>query len=348
MSYVYEYHRSRLNGRLIWVYENILEAVKNRQKTLEISGVSYPDISKCYNSVFYDHPELFWMSHQCNAEISTPLYGSRVILVFDYIYSVKDSLAIKHRVEALARQVKGNNDEETENKIIELIVKSTIYEIDTNYNQNMASALYYRKAQCSGIAKAVKYLCDCNDIRCIFVDGSIKISGGGPHAWNLIEIKGNYYHLDVTSILGANPAGSKVLFKPFFNLADIQISSSHFWESNNFPACSKTYDQPAQSNTIANQSGTVHFTPTPVKTFNNYQNTDGIIKLSTLAQLRYYIEGQYNANKKEVVFVLTLNSSAENRVKLIKNAVKMVMGKLNVPGHFVVEIVGDINKIKFN
>lgn len=353
MVYVYEYHRTKLNRMLDCVYNDILEAVKNRQNTLELSGASYPDISKCYNAVFFDHPELFWMSHQCNAQISQSLLGSSVALIFEYIYSVQECLAIKRKAAALAAQVKGKDEEDTENNIVDLIVRSTTYEIEPTYNQNMASALYYKKAQCSGIAKAVKYLCDCNNIRCIFVDGSIKIQGGGPHAWNLIAIKGNFYHLDVTSILGSNPAVTGHLFKPFFNLTDREISSSHVWDTSNFPMCSKIYDQPkqsnySQSNVYAYQCDTFRFTPTPTKTFNQNQSTNGIIKISTLAQLRTFIESQYKASKREVVFVLTLSSSPEERMKFIRNATKMVMEKLDITVQIGVTIVGDINTIKFN
>lgn len=376
MSDVFEYHRTKLNRRYDNLYADIFLAVKNRQKTLEVTGVDYDAVVECYNAVYYDHAELFYMSYECTAEVSRSLRGGRITIMFAYIYDEREALAINRKIAAAAGSVRGVDKEDTENKIVELIVRNTVYEIDNMRNQNMASALYYGKAQCSGIAKAVKYLCDCNNIRCIFVNGSIKTSVGGPHAWNIIEINGNYYHLDVTTILASNPAGAATLFKPCFNWTDSQMLATHGWDKKLFPACIKTYAQPVQSN--GGHRATQNRTPpvqagsgsagkgstatqnrtqpaqsnrgraatqscTPPQMHNYGQN---VKKLATLSQLRAYVEEQLKAQRKDISFILSVGATAEERLKLITNSVKMVMVKLHMSGSIGVEIVGDVNTLK--
>ncbi len=349
---VFEYHRGKLNKRYDSLYADIFHAVKNRQETLDVTGFDYDTVAECYNAVSYDHAELFYLSHQCNAQVSRSLRGSRITLMFDYIYTEQEVINITRKIAPIVRQTKGINQEDTENKIVGLIVKNTVYEVDITYNQNMASALCFGKAQCSGIAKAVKYLCDCNNIRCIFVNGSIKASGGGPHAWNIIEINGNYYHLDVTTILASNPAGAAKLFKPCFNWNDNQMLATHGWDSRNFPACLKTFSQPAQGDTAAHmpeRQARAGYTPPPkpngqIPQGNRYGQ--GVKKITTLMQLRAYVEEQLKAQKREIVFTLTLGSSPEEKMKLIANAVKMVTAKLHMSGNINIEITGEVGTVK--
>lgn len=333
---VFEYHRGKLDKRYDSLYADIFHAVKNRQETLDVTGFGYDDVAKCYNAVYYDHAELFYLSHQCNARVSRSLRGSRVTLMFDYIYTEQEVINISRKIAPIVRQTKGINQEDTENKIVGLIVKNTVYEVDITYNQNMASALCFGKAQCSGIAKAVKYLCDCNNVRCIFVNGSIKTSGGGPHAWNIIQINGHYYHLDVTTILASNPAGADKLFKPCFNWSDNQMLTTHGWGSRYFPVCS--------------QSGQANNAYAPVQNTQAKQNAhnygQGVKKITTLMQLRAYVEEQLKAQKSEIVFALTLGSSPEEKMKLIANAVKMVTAKLHMFCNMNIEITGDVGTVK--
>ena len=66
------------------------------------------------------------------------------------------------------------------------------------FNQNAGTCLVQNKAQCSGIARAIKYLCDYIGLWCIVITGDIDDKAThtvGPHAWNIVRIDGKYYHL---------------------------------------------------------------------------------------------------------------------------------------------------------
>lgn len=66
------------------------------------------------------------------------------------------------------------------------------------------SPFFYKKSDgkfysvCSGYAGAYKLLLDAAGVECYHVTGN-KISGTGTgHAWNVVKIAGNYYHVDTT------------------------------------------------------------------------------------------------------------------------------------------------------
>ena len=106
------------------------------------------------------------------------------------------------------------------------------------YSHEIIGALGNGVAVCEGIAKAVKVLCDELNIWCI-----IALSEANPekgikyrHAWNVIRIGGQYYHLDVT--FDNTLSRDDTVRYDYVNLSDKQIFRDHepvIWK---VPACS--------------------------------------------------------------------------------------------------------------
>jgi hypothetical protein len=70
------------------------------------------------------------------------------------------------------------------------------------------------------------------------------ISGNGyrdggleSHAWNLVKIGGNYYHLDVTWNDPVVENGPERVLYTYFNLNDKEIQKDHSWETGAYPQC---------------------------------------------------------------------------------------------------------------
>lgn len=87
---------------------------------------------------------------------------------------------------------------------------------------------------CAGYAYTMKYLCDKVGIECIVVSGK---GDGGDHAWNIVKIGGEYYHVDVT---WDDPMGKDRLSYNYFNLNDEMIAVNHSWDPSLYPKCSAT------------------------------------------------------------------------------------------------------------
>lgn len=60
-------------------------------------------------------------------------------------------------------------------------------------------------------------------------------SRGENHAWNLVNIEGEYYHLDATWDDPISENGESVIRYNFFNLKDDEISLTHKWNRENYP-----------------------------------------------------------------------------------------------------------------
>ena len=71
------------------------------------------------------------------------------------------------------------------------------------------------------------------------------IYGGEMHDWNLVQLNGQWYHVDVTSEDpvtngGSNGYGWGNLCNQYLNLTDSQMARDHQWEAIADAPCSDT------------------------------------------------------------------------------------------------------------
>ncbi|MDR7856443.1 transglutaminase domain-containing protein [Tissierella sp.] len=85
---------------------------------------------------------------------------------------------------------------------------------------------------CEGYAKAMKYLLDGVGIESILVVGKSK---GTNHAWNLVKIENEYYHIDPTWNDPIGKDGVDIITYNYLNLDDNAMSISHTWNREKYP-----------------------------------------------------------------------------------------------------------------
>lgn len=86
-------------------------------------------------------------------------------------------------------------------------------------------------------AKAVKVLLNAVDVKCIVAAGdSVKSGRSAPHAWNIVNIAGEPYQLDVTWDIGATGLGKNQIAHDYFNLTDELMNVDHKADSE-LPDC---------------------------------------------------------------------------------------------------------------
>ena len=104
-------------------------------------------------------------------------------------------------------------------------------------SHNILGVFAYHKAQCEGIAKAVKVLLNAVDVKCIVVTGdSVKSGQSVPHAWNIVDIDGEPYQSDVTWDIGAMGQSRHRIAHDYFNLTDELMNQDHKADSS-LPEC---------------------------------------------------------------------------------------------------------------
>lgn len=241
-----EYWKSRLDAGGKAAYETVYSSVSSGSTRVKIPFLPQQTVLDVYTAFICDHPEFFWLGNVSYAAMSGGiLFGGlqkSVILNFDSLYSPSDRNNIGRELENIASSFISagyGSETEREKQICEYLVRNVEYEINYRLNTNAASALHFKKAQCIGYAKAVKYLADKLGIWCIVLNGSGGDNPGKyePHSWNIVRINGNYYHLDVTFMGGANRNKSLPMQFLYFNCTDAAFSDTHQWDKSTVPAC---------------------------------------------------------------------------------------------------------------
>jgi hypothetical protein len=94
-------------------------------------------------------------------------------------------------------------------------------------------ALVDKIAVCNGYAEAMYLLLNACDIECQMVVGK---ADGSDHAWNIVRLDGDWYQVDATWD-DPTPDREGVAQRDYLNLTDAQMSDSHEWNTDNYPAC---------------------------------------------------------------------------------------------------------------
>ena len=88
-------------------------------------------------------------------------------------------------------------------------------------------------AVCDGYSKAAKLMLNEYGVECDFVVGTC--TNGGGHAWNLVKLEGEWYHMDVTW----NDGGAewdKDARKTYLLVTDDFMKQSRTWDTSLYPA----------------------------------------------------------------------------------------------------------------
>jgi hypothetical protein len=130
------------------------------------------------------------------------------------------------------------------------LVANTQYDVDTldqdlSYqpdpdNETPYGPLLRGKATCLGYTTAFQLLMDMLEIPCIIVEGTVR--EGEEHAWNMVELDGDWYCVDVTwndpdGLFGLDPKFNHL----YFNVtSDFLRETDHQWEDSTAPEATAT------------------------------------------------------------------------------------------------------------
>ena len=178
-------------------------------------------------------------------------------LEFTYRYEKKEYEIRRSKVKAAinkARHVVAENinmdmSEFDKEKILhDYIINNTRYDYG-NYTSDTLSddafeeygSLLSGYAVCEGYAETMKLLCDLSGIECIIATGKTETDGIiQGHAWNIVKIENEYYHVDCTNDDPVTKDGSQILTYCYFNLTDDEMMKVATWNKALYPTCDST------------------------------------------------------------------------------------------------------------
>ena len=204
-----EYYFQHLSAAQQKDYGALLAAVSAQEETAVTQSNQSGEVFPVMRALYYDHPELFWLPNGGGEFYS---YTNRGEYHFTYLHTAGSLSAMQAELEAAAagllETVPENATEyQRVQMVFEYLVDHIEYDLETENSGNIYGALVEGRARCEGYARAAQYLLNRLGVFCTYVAGECYSSGS--HAWNLIQVDGSYYYMDVTwgdpSFLGEGP-----------------------------------------------------------------------------------------------------------------------------------------------
>ena len=233
------YYYTHMDKQQQGVYHAMKAGLCELAPSFSVPRIDGRELGDIFFKLRLDHPEIFYavtFRYRYYPE------SANMEVIPDYLFDKgkvrEHQRAMKSRVEKLARPAQAMTEWEKELYIHDFICANVRYDkLKKPYSHEIIGPLGQGVGVCEGIAKSVKILCDALGIWCM-----IAVSDANPekklkyrHAWNILRIGGNYYHLDVTFDNSLGHDG--IIRYDYFNLDDTLLFRDHEPVMYQAPGC---------------------------------------------------------------------------------------------------------------
>lgn len=186
-----------------------------------------------------DQNQALWISFYEDASLQYIDYGTHFELEVSISYAVTtDELNELYQSvdEILLDMPSGLSDYEKVKYVNDYIVNHTVYELDSDESPYTPySILLNGEGVCNGYTLATWLLLYALKIENLYVSGNV---GEELHAWNLVKLEGEWYHLDTTWNDPVYTGVFKWLGEPtydYFLISDKKMKKDHEWDYELYP-----------------------------------------------------------------------------------------------------------------
>ncbi len=241
------YYYNHLSAQEKEIYAVLYKGVTELQKEIyHPSAVSQETVHRIFDAVTHDNPYLYYFN-QTHLEFALSEYG--IVLRPQYFCTQDQISTYNGRIQECVNQIVCDLDLlkcselEKEKRVHDYMCKNISYDHDALHTSkvnrivaahSIIGVFAKQRAVCEGIAKATKLLLNTVDIGCIVVSGKASLFQRSEHAWNIVNINGEAYQLDVTWDM-ANSKKYGINYD-YFNLTDVAMSKDHF-DFQGVPLC---------------------------------------------------------------------------------------------------------------
>ncbi len=182
------------------VYDRILDCIQHHTDCVTVSTKDQDVLDKAYRCVMADYGAFL--------DIRLPVQHLFQFLIRRSAWNLCRPIPIPSRSgRTLQAQIddvadlwlagidSDASDYEKVKYVYETLISQVDYDADSQNNQNIISVFIGKKTVCQGYADATQYLLWQLGVSSIVVTG---LAGGDNHAWNLVNLDGEYYYIDTT------------------------------------------------------------------------------------------------------------------------------------------------------
>lgn len=211
-------------------YDLLLEASENNENS--ISGdikFDRDDFFIALKAFSYDYPNYYWWGKGVSSKYTSNSFTSKCDEDVDTIKANLELLDSK--VNSILNECINENNYLTIKNIHDYIVSNVKYDDSSNNSHNIVGSLLEGKSVCDGYAFAFKYLVNKAGFNCNIIEGTAFNTKNEieEHAWNEIELNGNWYLVDATwdNSIDINTGNESISYH-YFLIDEEMMNSDHY------------------------------------------------------------------------------------------------------------------------
>lgn len=298
--------------------KEIQEVIRIKQNASMSQSQIKENVNKAIIAYVYDYPETFYVQASYELKIIDVL-NYKIIEIYpkymnkDNISSMKEEMQVS--IQNITKLFEESmSDYEKELIVHDYLTKNVVYYDWTNIENipddmhTAYGALVKKQAVCDGISKAFQIVMQEEEIECITAVGELD---NVPHAWNMIELYGDYYHIDLTSDqFKIGKEETSKLSHLFFNLTDSEIKQTHSISTDyNYPVCTAAeYNYYYKQNKIVKENQNLR---------NKVNNIVNNSKNEELLEIRVLNRNDVSSELAQILYDIDFNRYKSNGVESI-------------------------------
>ncbi len=232
----YQFYREWLSKGEQRKYDELLSLLSAGREKIELSISSQEEGKKVIEALKKDHPEIFYLSKR----YLFSQRGFKKFLILQREINAEESKRMFLQMQGSMRQafIPIRNLPSAYKKILyvhDYFLKNVTYDVSSSRSHTILGPLMDKKGCCEGISLAAKMIFDYLNIPCLVLTGKAL----GPHlvmenhAWNIVKIDQDYYHLDITFDLSGQ-------MHAYLNVTDKEVKMTHQYQEIPGICCSQT------------------------------------------------------------------------------------------------------------
>ena len=164
--------------------------------------------------------------------------GYELTVTVEYYITKEDLVRSKEKADEVLDAIVTEEMSDYEKVLVihDYIVNNTSYAQVFNEENlkahTMFGVLIDGQAVCQGYTDAFHYMANKAGVRTINVEGK---ADGQSHAWNMVDIDGEWYHIDTTWDDPVMETGEEILNYDFFNVTNDEILKVHEYTVSDYP-----------------------------------------------------------------------------------------------------------------
>lgn len=229
---------SRIKDGLIGLDDNI---------NMEDLNLNKEQLSYLMKKVLVDNPDIFYINSWVYYSYKDSGIMSSVSPTYNYNENTIISMTneIDSKVNYILNSVikNGMTDFQKELAIHDYLVLNSKYDPNKLSNGKYANESYSvygilvrGVGVCGGYAESFKLLLNKVGIESMVVISTPEMN----HAWNIVNLDGEYYHVDVTWD-DPTPDREGITGYSYLNLTDTKIREDHYWDNRKYPSCTSNH-----------------------------------------------------------------------------------------------------------